>query len=188
MTDNATYRRILRRERFRSRSLSVSIALALVALGAAYLAVEWVLSFLGQNALLLSPQGFMTRVNEPSVYVLVAAGVAVVLGLVFLLLALLPSSRARHALPHDRLAIVVDDGVLASAIGRAARTEASVPAERVRTTVSARRATVSVTPSSGVAIDKPSVDAAAQNLAADLAPVPRLRLAVSVLPSGVVGS
>lgn len=187
MTDT-TYRRIVRRERYRSRSLSVSIALTLVALGAAYLAVEWVLWSLGLKELLLSPQGFMDRVNSPSQFVLLAAGVAALIGLAFLLIALLPSGRARHALPHERLAIVVDDAVLASAIGRAARTEASVPADRVRTTVSARRAAVAVTPSSGVTIDKPSVDAATQKLADDLAPMPRLRLAVSVLPTGVVGS
>ena len=187
MTDN-TYRRILRRERFRSRSASVSIALGLVALGAAYVAVEWVLSFLGQRALLLSPQTAVDGVNSPSVWGVTAAGTAIALGLVVLLLALIPGRRARHTLPHDRLAIVVDDAVLASAIGRAARTEASVPADRVRTTVSARRALVAVTPSSGIAVDKPSVQAATERLAADLAPVPPLRLAVSVLPSGVVGS
>ncbi len=188
MNEKSINRRLLRRERYRSRSRAVIIALALVSLGLAYLAVESVLAALGLAPLLAAPQQLLEAVNAPSMLVTVGAGAAVLFGVVLVILALAPGRRARHAIPHERLAIVVDDTVLAGALGRAARVEASVPADRVRTTVSARRASISVTPSSGFPIDKAAVSAASAELASRLAPTPRVRVTVAVAASGVVGS
>ena len=188
MTEKNTYRRIVRRERYRSRSASVVVALGLVSLASAYVGVESALAALGRPALLVTPQQGIDAINTPPVLVTAGAAVAMLVGVIVILIALTPGRRARHALPHDRLAVIVDDAVLAGALGRAARTAASVPADRVRTTISARRATVSVTPSSGIPVDKSAVETAARELADRLAPTPRVRVGVSVASSGVVGS
>lgn len=188
MSEKNIYRRILRREQFSSRSLSVIVALSLVSLASAYAAVECALAALGQPKLLLDPPTVIAAVNAPSALVLVGAGAAVVFGLVLVVLAITPGRRARHALTHDRMAVIVDDNVLASALGRAARDVASVPPGRVRTTVSSRKATVSVTPTSGFPVDKAAVESAARDIATRLAPKPGVRVGVSVATSGVVGS
>lgn len=188
MNENSLRRRLVRRERYSSRSRAVIIALALVCLGLAYLGTESVLAALGLAPLLVAPDQMVAAVNTPTLQVTIGAGAAMLFGLVLVVLALAPGRRARHAIPHERLAIVVDDIVLAGALGRAARAAASVPADRVRTTVSSRRARVAVTPSSGFPVDRAGVSTATDALAAALAPTPRLRVAVAVSPSGVVGS
>ena len=188
MNETTLRRRLVRRERHRSRSRAVIIALALISLGLVYVGTESVLAAVGSTPLLATPDRLIAAVNAPTSLQTVGAGAAVVFGLVLVVLALAPGRRARHSIPHSRMAIVVDDTVLAGAIGRSARTAAAVPAERVRTTVSARRARVAVTPSSGIPIDRDRVVAAADALAVALAPRPRLRVEVVVSPFGVVGS
>ena len=184
----ATYRRIIRRERHESRSVAVSITLALLALGLAYVTVELVLGALGRPALLVAPVDIVPLLNKPTIPVLAGAAAAVVIGLVLLIIAVAPGRRGRHEIPNTRMALVVDDVVLAGAIGRAGRVAASVPAQRIRTTVSARRAFVSITPTSGIDVDAMATEAATSALAAELAPKPPLTVSVSIAQSGVVGS
>ncbi|MBG6054960.1 signal transduction histidine kinase [Salinibacterium sp. CAN_S4] len=184
----ATYRRIIRRERHNSRSVAVSITLALVALGLAYVTVELVLGALELPALLVAPVDAVAVLNEPTVPVIAGSAVAVAIGLVLLIIALAPGRRARHEIPNTRMAVVVDDVVLAGALGRAGRVAASVPAQRVRTTVTARRALVSITPTSGIEVDAEATEAATSRVAAELAAKPPLTVSVSIAQSGVVGS
>lgn len=188
MNEKSLHRRLVRRERYRSRSRAVIIALALVSLGLAYVGTESVLAAVGRAPLLASPDRLVEGINTPTLPVTVGAAAAVLFGLVLVVLALAPGRQARHAIPHERMAVVVDDNVLAGSLGRAAREAASLPADRVRTTVSARRARVAVTPSSGFPVDGARVGAATDALAAALAPSPRVRVAVAVSSSGVVGS
>lgn len=188
MNEQNIQRRLVRRERFRSRSRASIVALSLVALGLAYVGVECALAALSHGPLLVAPEQLIAGIDDPSTYVVVGAGVAVLFGLVLVVLAVSPGRRARHALPHDRMGIVVDDDVLAGSLGRAARGAASVAAGRVRTTVSARRATIAVTPSSGFPVDRAAVETASREVAASLAPVPRITVGVAVSASGVVGS
>lgn len=188
MNEKTLHRRLVRRERYHSRSRAVIIALTLVSLALAYVGTESVLAALRLGPLLVAPDQLVDSINTPTTLVTIGAGAAMLFGLVLVVLALAPGRRARHAIPHERMAIVVDDNVLAGSLGRAARAAASVPADRVRTTVSARRARVAVTPSSGFPIDSGRVSAATDGLAAALAPTPRVRVAVAVSPSGVVGS
>lgn len=188
MTEQRTYRRVLRREQYRSRSFAVIIALLLVSIGLAYAATETALAALGFSPLLLAPATVVEAINAPSTTVLIGAGAAALFGLVLILIAITPGRRARHSLPHERLAIVVDDPVLAGAIGRSARVVASVPAERVRTTISRRRAAIAVTPSSGFRVDGAEVEAAARDLIERLAPAPRVQVAATISTVGVVGS
>lgn len=188
MTEKATYRRLVRREQYRSRSTAVVVALALVCLGAAYVGTESALAATGMPPLLVTPQAAVEALNSPATAVVVAGALAAAFGLVLLVLAVAPGRRARHSLPHERLAIVVDDQVLAGAFSRAARGAAAVPADRVRTTVSPRRAAVAVVPSSGFPVDAATVAETTRDLADRLAAVPPVRVTVSVASSGVVGS
>ena len=188
MTEERIYRRLVRREQYRSRSLAVIVALTLVSVALAYASIELVLAALGFAPLLVSPAMVIEMVNAPSTLVVAGAGAAAVFGVALLLIAIIPGRRGRHSLPHERLAIVVDDPVLAGAIGRSARVVASVPADRVRTTVSRRRAAIAVTPTSGFRVDSAEVETAARGLVDRLAPAPRLQVATSVSTVGVVGS
>lgn len=188
MSDTSVYRRTLRRELHRSRSLSASLALGVVAVGLAYAGTESVLAALELDPWLISPEQALEAVNTPSPMLIAGATAAVVFGVVLLVLAVTPGRRSRHSLPHDRLAIVVDDDVLAGALGSAARAAASVPDGRVHTTISARRANVSVIPSSGHPLDRTSIETAVLDLTSTLAPSPRIRPDVSIATAGVVGS
>ena len=182
MTETQLYRRLVRRSTYRSRSAAVIITLALVALAAVYAGIEVVLAALDLPALLVTPAEALGLLTVP-----VAVGLALV-GLIVLLVALTPGRRSRHELPNDRMAIVIDDGILAGALGRAVTREAALPATRVSTVISRRRGTVRVTPTSGVPLDQAALATAAQTLVTTLDPRPALRVGVDVASGGVVGS
>jgi hypothetical protein len=182
------YRRIGRRETHRSRSTAVVVILVLVSLGAIYVAIECALAALGDAPLLVAPADAVSAVNSKASWLPWAGAGAIVFGLVALLLGVLPSRRARHTLDHDRLVVVVDDGVLAGAFAGATRRAVDVAPDRVRASVSARSVVVSVTPTSGVPLAQADAEEASERLLADLAVRPRLRSRVAVASSGVVGS
>lgn len=188
MTEQQLYRRLVRRTIFRSRSAAVILALAVIALAAVYVGIESVLGALELRALLVSPADFVDAVNAPTTLTLASAAGAAVLGLILVLVAIIPSRRGRHELPNDRMAVVVDDSVLAGAIGAAVIREAGVPASRVGTVVSRTRGEVRVTPTSGSPLDHSALETSAHALVATLAPKPDLRVAVTVASGGVVGS
>jgi len=188
MTEQQLYPRLVRRTIFRSRSAAVIIALTVTALAAVYVGIESVLAALELPALLVSPAELVDAVNSPSSLTLGIAAAAAVVGLVLVLVAIIPSRRGRHELPNDRMAVVVDDSVLAGAIGAAVTREAGVPASRVGTVVSRTRGEVRVTPTSGSPLDHSILEATASSFVATLAPKPQLRVAVTVASGGVVGS
>ena len=182
------YPRILRRENHRSRSLAVSIALSVLILVAAYVGIECGLAAYGLDPLLVTPAAAVGWLRSGEIIVYVAAGLAALVGVVLLLLAILPGRRARHSVPNDRMAVIVDDGVLAGALARDARRIADVAPERVRADVSKRRARVIITPTSGVPVDANAAQATADGLLTELAPRPTVRARVSVAAAGEVGS
>ena len=182
------YRRILRRETHRSRSVAVSIALALLALVAAYIGLECGLAAFGAGPLLVTPTAAVDWLSSTEVIVYVAAGLAALVGLVLIVLALVPGRRPRHSIPNERMAVVVDDAVLAGALARDARRVADVAPERVHADVAKRRARVIITPTSGVHVDAVSAQATADGLLTELAPRPTVRARVTVSTTGVVGA
>ena len=188
MNELSIARRLARRALHRSRSASVIVVLALVALTAAWVATESVLAALDLAPLLVAPSAVVDLLAADEPVVLYSAIAAAMLGLVLLAVALAPARRRRHVLAHDRMVVVVDDDVLAGAIGRAGRVTAAVPASRVRTSVSTRRATISVVPTSGLRVDSEAVKSSAAALIERLDARPALRVEVAVAPSGVVGS
>jgi hypothetical protein len=138
--------------------------------------------------LLLSPADAVHHLEQPGALTLVAAAIGLVLGIVLLVLAIAPGRRARHELPDERMAVVIDDQVLAGAISKVARAEAGVPSERVSTAVSRRRADVRVTPTSGQPLDHAALTSSAETVVASLDPRPAVRVAVTIAEHGVVGS
>jgi len=158
-----------------------------LALAAAYVAVECVLAALGLAPLLVSPSAARDWLSAASPLALGIAGVAVLLGLVLLIVAFSAGRRARHTLPNDRMVVVVDDSVIAGAVARETRRVTGVAPERVHADVSRRLVRVAVTPTSGLPIDAGTVQGAADATLASLKPGPRLRAQVAVA-AGTVGS
>ena len=179
-------RTLVRRETTRSRSVAVSVALGILALAAAYAATECVLAALGRPALLVAPDDALAAIVLAQPWTVAAVIGLALLGIVALVAALTPGRRARHELTRDRVAVLVDDDILAGAISRRAAVVGAVSRDQVRTAVSSRAADVSLRPSSGFPIDHTAVSAAASALVAELAPVRTLRTRVQVDENGMV--
>lgn len=180
-------RRVRRRERFRSRSLASSIAVAVVALGAAYLGTECVLAAVGRPALLAAPAALLAVPGGPaSTWNVPVAVVLAVLGLIAIGVAVAPGRRARHVLDHERMAIVVDDDVLAGATSRRAAATASVGRDQVTTVIGGRRSVVELRPTSGFPLDRETVAEATAALLVELAVRPPMRTRVRLSDRAVV--
>ncbi|PPF14076.1 hypothetical protein C5B92_15565 [Rathayibacter sp. AY1A4] len=182
------YSRYLRRETHKSRSAAQIVVLVLIALVAAYVGTEAVLAILGAAPLLAAPSallgaivGVASLANPALIGVAVGTGV---LALVLLVLALAPGARARHTVDDDRLAVVVDDGVIASSLARAARTAAHSRREDTRASLGRRTALVEVTPASGIAVDRDAVQSAVDEELARIGAKPAPRSTVRVSTSG----
>jgi hypothetical protein len=174
-------RRTARRLRHRSRSAAVTVALALAALLGVYLAVEAGLALAGLPALVAAPAEMWDLAQAQPVIAYGTAAVLAVVGVAFVVLAVLPGRLARREIADDRLTVVLDDDVLASGLSRSVATAAGVARTQVRTSVGRRRARVDLTPTTGF---PPSREAAQQ---AGQATVRTLGIRPALNPSVVVG-
>lgn len=185
-------RRVLRRETHSPRSgLAITVAL-LVIVGCGYLAAEIVLQLLGQSPLLIAPTDAVRAAASPAddlLGIIVPIGIGgVVLGLLLVLAALLPGHRSRHSLSAERLAVVIDDEVIASALARSAATAAGLALDAVRVTVGRRRADIGLTPTSGVQVDAARVAGAAAAALGHIDPRPSIRPMLRVATTGRFGA
>lgn len=185
-------RHILRRESHSARSGASIIAALVVATAALYFLLESVLAALGQPTWLASPgtmlQWLADLPGDTPRVLLGAVGVLLALfGLIFFCHGVLPGRRARHVLSHPRVAIVVDDEVVASALAKAARMAAGVTREQVMVVVSARQVQVHVRPTSGSVLSESHIKGAVEAQLADMGldPVPSVN--VKLAESGVIG-
>ncbi len=185
-------RRVLGRETHSARSGVAVVAAILVTAVALYFMLEMILAGLGQPAWIAHPIDAAGRVAElpgatPRV-LLGAAGVLIILsGLIFLAHGLLPGRRARHVILNSKVAIVVDDEVIASALARCARVAAGVTREQVMVVVSARLVQVSIRPTSGIHLSENAIAAAVEAQVADMGLSPSPAVSVKLAVSGVVG-
>lgn len=189
-------RRVLYRETHSSRAAMAVVAAVLVMGLAGYGLLESAVHAIGQPAWLIEPQLAAERmVALPagvSPLLLGAAGAVIAMvGLFFLLNAVLPGKRARHVLnagASSPAAIVVDDEVIASALARSARLAANVTPEQVMVVVSQRQVTVNVRPTSGVPVLEDAVLAAVRDELREMSlePVPEVRVNIST--AGVIGA
>lgn len=182
---HSLYRRIRRRETHSPRAVAAIVLAIVLILTFAWLAVEVILRALKQSPLLVAPLDMATALVEITALpssVLIGAGLVIALvGVVLVALGLSPGRRARHVIESEHAVTIVDDEVIASALAQHAALAADVSADRVRVTVSRRRADIRLTPTSGFPVDRGVVlDAVAEELESyDLDPVlraPRLSL------------
>ncbi|MGO2660711.1 hypothetical protein [Mycetocola reblochoni] len=185
------YRRQLRRITHRSRSVLVGFVLVLLTLVVLWLGVETVLWLLGAPALLVAPGALVAAVvdgtSSADPVVTGGAVAAVVVGVVLVALSLGGARRARHGLSAERIAVVVDDRVLASAAARAARVASGVDSGQVTATVGRRSVQLRIRPSSGFRIDEGAVVSAVEDELTATG-TERLRVSVHVDQNGKVGA
>lgn len=186
--EHTVYSRILRRETHSPRSgAAISVAIVLILI-LAWAGIEAALAAAHAPALIAAPTALvgalagMTSI-EPSA--LVVGGIVVVLlGLILVAIAVLPGKLARHRMPSERCAVVVDDNVIANAIARRISFDNAVPPEQITVHLGHRTVDVRVTPSSGLPLDRAEIhEIVAEELGSyDL----RLRTKVSVAKDGVI--
>lgn len=185
--------RILRRETHSSRAGAAGIAAVLVIVLCVYALLESAVRALGQPPWLIDPGTAAERIIALpagiSPLLLGASGAVIAMfGLFFFLHAVLPGRRARHLLRDPRIAVVVDDEVLASALARRARLAANVTQEQVMVVVSQRQVVVNVRPTSGSPVSEEAVLSAVQAELEEMSPVPLPEVRVNLGTSGVVGA
>jgi hypothetical protein len=185
-------RRIARRTTHSSRAVASVVTAALLIVVLVWVGTETVLSALGAPALLVSPvrmgQWLAAVPANTAPPVLVGAGAGLTLvGVVFVLLGILPGSRARHALPSDRSAVVVDDDVIAAALSRTARQAAGLVPGQVTTVVGRNSAELRIRPTSGVPLDEAAVEEAVHRELASYGVRPEPAVRIRVSNRGVVG-
>lgn len=188
-------RRVVHRETHSPRAALSVVAAVLVMAVAGYGLLESAVHAIGQPAWLIEPQLAAERIVAlPAGFppLLLGAGGAVIamVGLFFLLNAVLPGRRARHVLSGGGFstAVVVDDEVIASALARRATLAANVTPEQVMVVVSQRQVTVNVRPTSGVPVTEQAVLAAVEDelREMELDPLPEVRVNIST--AGVIGA
>ncbi|MFE7504143.1 hypothetical protein [Promicromonospora sp. NPDC057488] len=153
--EQAVYRRVVRRETHAPRTgaaVVLAAVLVLVLLVALGLSVWWLVDPAARGGLADRMTPLTSRADDSAS--LVAVGVlALVVGIALVLAAVLPGRLRRRARRTDRLALVVDDGVLADAVVAAVAVRCGIDPRQVSATVGRRRTTVRVTPTSGVPVD-----------------------------------
>ncbi|MGN8051097.1 hypothetical protein ACTJKO_15560 [Curtobacterium sp. 22159] len=190
-THDRVYRRILRRETNASRSGAVVVAMLVTLVVAAAAVFAAALVLLDQRVLGIDPRDLVDAARraprglDTTVVVGIGAIIAVV-GLVFLAQALLPQRRPRHVMSSERLAVVVDDEVLASAAARAARSATRLGPDAAVGTVGRRTVDVVLRPAAGVDVPAVAATEAVQAELAAIDPGPAVTARVRVQPTGRV--
>ena len=102
MSTEGSVRRVVRRELTSPRSVAMTVVVVLLVATLVWVAVELVLRILGRTALIGSPgpilDGIVALPTDPAPWVAGVAVAAVVIGLVFVVLAVSPGRRPRHSL------------------------------------------------------------------------------------------
>lgn len=110
--------------------------------------------------------------------------VLVLLAFVLLGLAVVPGRRPRRGRSTDRAVLLVDDGVIADSIAETVARRTGVERSRVSVTIGRREATVRITPTSGVPVDRAAAASGVEDALSGIgfALTPR----VIVAPEGVI--
>lgn len=188
-------RKVVYRETHSSRA-AVAVVVAVLVMGlAGYGLLESAVHAIGQPAWLIEPQVAAERIvalpaGIPPLLLGASGAVIAMVGLFFLLNAVLPGRRARHVLNGggSSTAVVVDDEVIASALARSARLAANVTPDQVTVVVSQRLVIVNVRPTSGVPASETAVLAAVQDELMEMSLVPTPEVQVNISTAGVIGA
>ncbi|GAA3663660.1 DNA/RNA endonuclease G [Microbacterium marinilacus] len=160
-------KRVVRRETHSPRTVVTVVLLVLIALAAVYTGVEIVLSLAGAGPLLVAPGAALAWLvalpgAQPQSAVVAGAAVVAVIGVILVWLALSPGRLPKHQLGLSEHAVVVDNGVIASAVAERVRRELDLPRDGVVVGIGHRGADVTVRPEPGRRIDRSEVREAAE--------------------------
>lgn len=158
MTD-AVLRTVVRRETHSPRTVAMLVVVVLLLLALVYAGIEIVLGLLGQSPLLVGPgEALNALVDAPTalmpVAFIVAGVVLALLGLVVLVLALKPGRLSRHEMAWGERAVVVDNGVVASALAQHLSNESGIARDDIVVGVAHRTVDVTVRPPVGIPVDE----------------------------------
>ncbi|AOX45813.1 DNA/RNA endonuclease G [Microbacterium sp. BH-3-3-3] len=158
MTD-AVLRTVVRRETHSPRTVAMIVVAVLLLLVLAYAAVEIVLNLVGQPALLVAPgEALNAVVAAPTALLPVAfivGGIVLALvGVLVLVLALKPGRLSRHEMAWGERAVVVDNGVVASAVAQHLSNESGIARDDIVVGVAHRSVDVTVRPPVGIPVDE----------------------------------
>lgn len=160
-------RRVVRRETHSPRTVAVFVAVILLILALAYIGLEIVLYLAAQPALLVGPLagwGWLVGLPtaQPAGLVIAGSAVLAVIGLVFIWLAVMPGRLSKHTLEAGDRAVVVDNGVIASALAQHLSEEIGIARENITVGVGHRSVDVTVRPGAGIPLDRGAVQSAAE--------------------------
>ncbi|MFJ4159448.1 DNA/RNA endonuclease G [Microbacterium testaceum] len=158
MTDTVL-RTVVRRETHSPRTTAMLVLVVLLILALAYAAVEIILNLSGAQPLLVAPgEALNAIVAAPTalmpVAFVVGGVVLAVLGLIVLVLALKPGRLSRHEMSWGERAVVVDNGVVASALAQHLSIESGIAREDIVVGVAHRAVDVTVRPPVGIPVDE----------------------------------
>ncbi|WP_159500386.1 DNA/RNA endonuclease G [Microbacterium sp. 18062] len=178
-------KRVVRRETHSPRTIATVIVLVLIAAIAVYAGAEIVLHLLGLAPFLVTPGAALAWLAglpgaQPSSVVIAAAVVVALIGAVLVWLALSPGRLSKHRLEVSPHAVVVDNGVIASAVAERVRRELDLPKDGVIVGISRRGADVTVRPEPGQIVDKARVRSLAEAELAGYQPSPSIRVRARV--------
>ena len=182
-------KRVVRRQTHSPRTVWTVVVLVLLIVGAAYVGTELILWIAGAAPLLVAPTVAVEWVlalprAEPEAAVIAAGVVIMLVGLLLAWLALAPGRRAKHALAvgseSTGRAVVVDNGVIASALAEELRRELDVSAGGVTVGIGHRVADVTVRPEPGQHIERADLRSRAERALAAYDLTPRLSVRARV--------
>ncbi len=158
MTDSVL-RTVVRRETHSPRTVAMLVVVVLALLVLAYAVVEIVLALLGQQPLLVSPGAALNAaVAAPTALqpvAFIAGGIVPALvGLIVLVIALKPGRLSRHEMAWGERAVVVDNGVVASALAQHLSNESGIARDDIVVGVAHRTVDVTVRPPVGIPVDE----------------------------------
>lgn len=158
MTD-AVLRTVVRRETHSPRTVAMLVVVVLLLLALAYAAVEIILDLTGAQPLLVSPgEALNAVVAAPTalmpVAFIVGGVVLAILGLIVLVIALKPGRLSRHEMAWGERAVVVDNGVVASALAQHLSNESGIARDDIVVGVAHRAVDVTVRPPVGIPVDE----------------------------------
>lgn len=185
-------KRVVRRETHSPRTVVAIIVLVVATLAAIYTGVEVVLYIFGFGPFLVTPgaaMAWLTMLPDevPKAAVVVGGTVIAAMGLMLVWLAVGPGRRPKHELAGSSHAVVVDNGVIASAVAERVRRELDLSRTSVVVGIGHRSADVTVRPEPGQAINKARLREIAEAELAQYDLAPHVRVHVRVVPAADTG-
>lgn len=158
MTDTVL-RTVVRRETHSPRTVAMLVVVVLLLLALAYAAVEIILDLSGAQPLLVAPgEALNAVVAAPTalmpVAFIVGGIVLAIVGLIVLVLGLKPGRLSRHEMSWGERAVVVDNGVVASALAQHLSNESGISRDDIVVGVAHRSVDVTVRPPVGIPVDE----------------------------------